>query len=789
MDTVRVLLVEDFPPDAELAKLEIHRSIPNCEFKLVKTRNDFLNTLEVFDPHVIVSDYMMPQFDGMTALKLTLEKTHLIPFILFTGSMNEDIAVECMKMGATDYIIKEHIKRLGQSVKNALEKRKIVLDKIKAEEQTKHYLERLQSLVEISQYKTESIQDLLDKALNEIVKLTKSKMGYIFHYFEERKEFEVHAWSKDAMEGCKIDNPQHTYQLDKTGIWGEVIRQRKPIIVNDFTVPNVLKKGYPEGHVDLKRYLSIPIFIESKIVAVAAVANKQTDYTEADIDQLTLMMNSVWKMVQQKETDAELHENEEKYKAIMDQSIDNIYLADTVSLQILEANPSICSFLGYTLPEIKRLKIFDIAAYPEENISGLTKILKEKKKMNLGERNYKKKNGEIVIVEANASILNYQKKEVICVISHDITNRKIADLALYQSTEKLRMILNYSPIGTATFDESGFLTGSNNSFKETFCLPLFTEATNFNLFHEKLLTEKDKDIVQNGEMLTIEKTFSIEELESILHFKMNRSGRIDLELMIKAVEMNPATHNLEFLLQVEDITERKKVENIKNEFINTVSHEMRTPLTSIRETVMILKNHYSGNLVDDQKMLIDMLLRNINRLGKLIQDVLDFQKLNTVMMNFNLKPSSINELISQIILDLSSFRKKNVSINTDLDGNIPLVKMDRDRISQVLINLINNSVKFTQEGLISVKTELEAKKDRVKISIIDTGIGISKENLQKIFLPFYQIKKEIEHQSEGTGLGLSICKKILENHDSGLYVKSEIDKGSTFYFYLQTCRS
>ncbi len=133
-EKVRILIVEDFLPDAELAEFEIQQVIPNSEFVNVKTKKSFIDSLEKFQPHVIVSDYMMPKFDGMTALKITLEKNDGVPFILLTGSMNEDTAVQCMKMGATDYIIKEHIKRLGGSVKNALEQRNVVLEKKAAQD-------------------------------------------------------------------------------------------------------------------------------------------------------------------------------------------------------------------------------------------------------------------------------------------------------------------------------------------------------------------------------------------------------------------------------------------------------------------------------------------------------------------------------------------------------------------------------------------------------------------------------------------------------------------------------
>lgn len=131
---LNILIVEDLETDAALAEREIKGVLPNAVFKRVETQDDFIDALEAFQPDLIVSDYQMPAFDGITALKITLEKTPLTPFIMHTGSMNEDTAVECMKAGATDYVIKEHIKRLGPAVNNALRIKKLNIESLKAQQ-------------------------------------------------------------------------------------------------------------------------------------------------------------------------------------------------------------------------------------------------------------------------------------------------------------------------------------------------------------------------------------------------------------------------------------------------------------------------------------------------------------------------------------------------------------------------------------------------------------------------------------------------------------------------------
>lgn len=156
--------------------------------------------------------------------------------------------------------------------------------------------ERLESLLRISQLQINSIQELLDYALEEAIKLTSSKIGYIYFYDESKRQFVLNTWSKEVMKECAVMNPQQVYDLDRTGCWGEVVRQRKPIIINDYHAENPYKKGTPQGHVQLEKFLSIPVMIDGKIVAVAGVANKTKDYDKSDVRQLTLLMDNVWKI-------------------------------------------------------------------------------------------------------------------------------------------------------------------------------------------------------------------------------------------------------------------------------------------------------------------------------------------------------------------------------------------------------------------------------------------------------------------------------------------------------------
>ena len=156
----------------------------------------------------------------------------------------------------------------------------------------------MRRLVDILQHSFETIQELLDYGLDQAIQLTESKIGYIYHYHEDRKEFVLNSWSKEVLPACSVTNPQTCYELAKTGVWGEAVRQRQPIIDNDFQSAHPLKKGYPEGHVQLFKFMTIPIFKGENIVSVVGLANKETDYDQTDILQISLLMDSIWKVIE-----------------------------------------------------------------------------------------------------------------------------------------------------------------------------------------------------------------------------------------------------------------------------------------------------------------------------------------------------------------------------------------------------------------------------------------------------------------------------------------------------------
>jgi len=229
--------------------------------------------------------------------------------------------------------------------------------------------------------------------------------------------------------------------------------------------------------------------------------------------------------------------------------------------------------------------------------------------------------------------------------------------------------------------------------------------------------------------------------------------------------------------------ELEKALSIKSYFTSVVSHELRTPLTAIKEGISIVSDGTAGNVSKEQKDFLTIASRNVDRLARLINDVLDFQKLESGRMTFNMQESSINDIINDVgrmMMPLAA--EKKLELIFDFKENLPKILFDRDKITQVVTNLVNNAIKFTDKGSITIITS--RVNDFIQIAVNDTGPGIKQEDLPRLFRPFEQLESYSGRKTGGTGLGLSISKEIVKAHNGEIWAESELGKGSTIYFTL-----
>jgi signal transduction histidine kinase/ActR/RegA family two-component response regulator len=303
----------------------------------------------------------------------------------------------------------------------------------------------------------------------------------------------------------------------------------------------------------------------------------------------------------------------------------------------------------------------------------------------------------------------------------------------------------------------------------------FSEACGWCLFREVIT--KALSSGQSVKKIEIQPTFRIDHKEITPW----------LSVSVEPVIIEDSKH---VVIAIDDITDRKKAEEklketmeIKSQFISTVSHELRTPLGCIKEAISIILDEVAGKITDQQKKFLDMAKRNVDRLATLVNDVLDFQRLESNRAKLDIQESDIKQVAEDAYQNMVPLaKKKAIDLSLELEGNLPRAKFDSAKIIQVLTNLISNAIKFTPDGG-RISVSIHRRDEELIMRVSDTGMGIPKEALAKIFEHFYRVHRPGK-EIQGTGLGLAIVNKIVSLHGGRIDVESEVDKGTTFVVYL-----
>jgi len=298
------------------------------------------------------------------------------------------------------------------------------------------------------------------------------------------------------------------------------------------------------------------------------------------------------------------------------------------------------------------------------------------------------------------------------------------------------------------------------------------------------LGRKPLEIIRNIEIqdltdkvLSLEK--GVESKELVVHLPEERTLQIHATPVIRDGKTEGA------VLVFHDITELRRLEKVRQDFVANVSHELRTPLTSIKGYAETLLE----GAIDDKanaRDFLEIIYTDAGRLSNLVNDLLDLSRIESGKAEFDIKPVALDPIVERVITALSNQAKtKAIEIRKDLPKQLPKVLMDDTAIAQVLLNLVDNAIKYNKISgsvLISAKDEGHS----VKVFVQDTGIGIPQEDLPRIFERFYRVDKARSRELGGTGLGLSIVKHIVSAHQGDVFVESTPGRGSTLSFTLPT---
>jgi PAS domain S-box-containing protein len=463
------------------------------------------------------------------------------------------------------------------------------------------------------------------------------------------------------------------------------------------------------------------------------------------------------------------------------------------------ANPSALRMWGYDEEnEVLGRPMSDLVRFEDERPDPLQTALEAG--VWSGERIACRKDGSDFVVQLSASVVKDKNDRPLCMMMSlvDVTESRRLHEILDRKQKNLEAIFDATPLGMILVDDHMQVTRANDVLRQMSgrgysSLIGCDVCQTLNCVHAAssaggvvarscdsctLRTLVQKALVSDEPARGVELQPAVSD---------DGKDRPWLSVSVEPINIDGSRH---VLVALNDITGRKRAEEelkqtmeMKSQFISTVSHELRTPLSSMKESVIIVLDGVAGRINKDQRHFLDIAKRNIDRLSRLIDEVLDFQKLSAGKMKLNMQENAIGSAVNEAYNTmLPRAAKSKVHLAVDLQTDLPLVVYDNDRILQVLINLVSNAIKFTPEGgrvLVSASSQAE----HLVLKVSDTGYGIPKEDLTKIFDRFYRVfrpGKEIK----GTGLGLAIVSKIVDAHGGRVEVESELDKGTTFTVFL-----
>ncbi|MBC7085520.1 MAG: PAS domain S-box protein [Methanomethylovorans sp.] len=403
-----------------------------------------------------------------------------------------------------------------------------------------------------------------------------------------------------------------------------------------------------------------------------------------------------------------------------------------------------------------------------------------------------KRDGTEFPIEITHSSWKKDGSSLFSVNIRDITKRVLNEKEMQDAKDKYRMIFEKSPLGIIHFDTYGVITQCNKSFVD-------------------IVGVDEANVIGNIIGLDLLKSDVNEEIKKCV--RMTLSGKnaefsgTSFSFMgvkdtpIKASFVPVVTENKAVaggICIVEDITESKKAREalihaknvaeeankMKSEFLSNVTHELRTPLNAIMGFSDLLQESLEDQMNETQRKYLNNIIAGSKDLLDVINNILDVSTIEGGRAKLELEDICIAELIQDVITEMSSFAsKKKIEMQVELDPHIGFVRADRNKLHQIMVNLINNAIKFgKEEGFVKIK--VKHMHDFLHVEIIDNGIGINPDAQQKLFKPFVQLDSSSTRKYKGNGIGLYITKQFVEQHGGSIWMESEIGKGTTFIFTI-----
>ena len=678
-------------------------------------------------------------------------------------------------------------------------------------EQAQHRLLSAISNAE-SQFIAESDpHEVFDGVLTDLLALSESEYGFIGEvlYTPEGvpylKSYAITniAWNEEthrlydehASRGMEFHN------LDT--LFGSVIKSGK-LIISNLPETDPRAGGIPRGHPPLRAFLGAPLYHGQELVGMIGLANRASGYDARLVEFLDPMIRSCANLFgamrtarERSRTESALRDSETRQRATFDTVVDGIITMEE-SGRLESYNAAAERIFGYAADEVIGQGLHMLMPPAEHGHPAIwaAEHLHHVLKSGIGhvhETQGRRKDGSLFPMEITLSEMQLETERRYVGVFRDITLRKQAERRLHETLALQRAILDSTVYSIIATDRQGtilvFNPGAEHMLgyrademigKQT--PEIIHDAGEVRDRAAALSAELGQHITPGFDVFVAKANLGGADEREWTYVRKDGS-RLSVLLSVTALrdEQGMVTG---FLGIANDITERKKVDTMKNEFVSTVSHELRTPLTSIRGSLGLVIGGTCGEVSEKMRPLLEIAANNSDRLVRLINDILDIEKIESGSMKFDLHPQPIGPIIAQSLQTAAGYAQQ-YDVRFELTRPVPdaEVMIDGDRMIQVMLNLLSNAAKFSPRGS-TVEVDAGIDDEQLCVSVSDRGEGIPDEFKGRIFQKFAQADGSDSRRKGGTGLGLSICKAILDKHRGQIGFESHSGKGTRFFFQL-----
>jgi PAS domain S-box-containing protein len=743
--SLRVLLVEDSESDADLIVRQLKKAEYSVHHERIENAQEMKKALEKQMWDIVISDYKLPRFNAAAALTLLQKAKIDIPFVIVSGSMEEELAVELMKAGAHDYLTKNKLVRLAQVVKRELAEAQMRRERKQSEEELRESEERYRCLVEVSP------DTVAVHANGKIVYINPAGI----------KLLRAHDRS-ELIDKPVLDIVHPDYK--------ELVRQR---------VMGAIEQGKAQPMTEEKFLCLDGTVIDVEVVSVPTIFKgmKAVQVVARNITDRKLVVEV-------------LRHSEEMFRGVI--SAVPVGIGIVSNREVQWVNDSLLHLIGRQKEEIikKNARIFYSSDEMYDQVGKqFYDDLREKGRAHI-EVDWQHKDGSILNIYLTGGAVDQQAiSRGIVFAALDITERKRAEVELKESEERYRRLVEFSPDAIVVHSEGKI------RYVNPAALTLLGATKASELIGKPFLDIIHSDYRDSvhQQIITLMKEDTALPLTEQKFIRLDDGSIVDVE-----VAAMPIVYKEKSAMQlvVRDISEQKKLQGQllqtqKIQSIGTLAGGIAHDFNNILGIILAYSSLLDKSKLTPDKFSVSIIAINqaVQRGAALVRQILTFARKTDILF----EPTDIPELIHELLSMLGQTFPKTITFSESIEKSLPFILADRTQIHQALLNLcINSRDAMPQGGSISISAGKQTKeqiyqkfpdareKEYVCLTVTDTGKGMDEATRQRVYDPFFTTKEK----GKGTGLGLSVVYGIVQAHHGFIDVKSDMGRGTTFRLFF-----